>query len=115
MPQRSLAGRRTKMGRIVAEFRTGKASEADAIARVGNEAFSDVIPRFHNLGKTQELQGTFYEIDFGNQLALKDELFEIAGDVDSLNAEIEARWSLLEGAYTIQSGDFELANSMRDN
>ena len=114
MPQSGLAGRRTKMERIVAEFRTGQASEADAIARVGSEAFSDVIPRFHNLGKTQELQGTFYEIDFGNQIVLKDDLFEIASDVDSLNAEIEARWSLLEGAYTIQAGDFELANSIRD-
>ncbi|MDB4664411.1 HNH endonuclease [bacterium] len=114
LPQSGLAGRRTKMERIVAEFRTGQASEADAIERVGNEAFSDVIPRFHNLGKTQELQGTFYEIDFGNQLVLKDELFEIAGDVESLDAEIEARWSLLEGAYTIQAGDFELANSIRD-
>ena len=45
MPQSGLAGRRTKMERIVAEFRTGQASEANAIARVGNEAFSYVIPR----------------------------------------------------------------------
>lgn len=114
MPQSGLSGRRTKMERIVAEFRTGRVSEADAIELVGNEAFSDVIPRFHNLGKAQELQGTFYEIDFGKQLVLKDELFEIAGDAKSLNTEIEARWSLLEGAYTIQAGDFELANSIRD-
>ena len=114
MPQSGLAGRRTKMERIVAEFRTGRVSEADAIELVGNEAFSDVIPRFHNLGKAQELQGTFYEVDFGKHLVLKDELFEIAGDATSLNTEIEARWSLLEGAYTIQAGDFELANSIRD-
>ena len=114
MPQSGLAGRRTKMERIVAEYRTGQVSEADAIAKVGNEAFSDVIRRFHNLGKTQELQGTFYEIEFGNRLLLKDAIFEIVDDAASLNQEIDARWSLLEGAYTIQAGDFELANSIRD-
>jgi len=114
MPQSGLAGRQTTMERIVAEFRTGRATEATAIAAVGDQAFGDVIPRFHNLGREQGLQGKFYEVDFGRRLVLKDALLDVASDSEALNEDIEARWSLLEGAYSIQAGDFQLANDIRD-
>ena len=114
MPQSGLVGRRTKMERIVAKYQSGSVSRADAIGLVGNEAFSDVIPRFHNLGKYQELQGTFYEVEYGKHLILKDELFDVVSNFESLDSEIEARWSLLEGAFAIQAGDYKLANDLRD-
>jgi hypothetical protein len=114
MPQGALPTRRTTMERIVAEYRLGGITDAHAIDAVGREAFGDVIPRFHNLGKEQGLQGRSYEIDFGNTLVLKDSLFDIAGQAQELNEEIEARWSLLEGAYSITAGDFRLANDIRD-
>ena len=114
MPQCGLVNRRTRMEQICAAYRIGKISEADAIQAVGEEAFSDVIPRFHNLGKEQTLQGTFYEIDFGKKLVLTDALFDVAADAAPYHDEIAARWSLLEGAYSIQAGNFQLANDIRD-
>ena len=114
MPQGSFPMRRTKMERILSEYRLGKTTESDAIQAVGDEAFDDVIPRFHNLGKEQGLQGKFYEINFGKNIVLTDALFEVAGDPSPLYEEIEARWSLLEGAYSIQAGNFQLANDIRD-
>ena len=114
MPQSNLPNRRTKMERILAEYRIGKITEAGAIQAVGDDAFNDVIPRFHNLGREQALQGEFYEIDFGKNLVLTDALFDVAADASPLYDEIEARWSLLEGAYSIQAGNFQLANDIRD-
>ena len=114
MPQSNLQNRRTKMERIVAAHRLGSIAEADAIQAVGEEAFGDVIPRFHNLGKEQALQGKFYEIDFGKHLVLTDALFDVAANASPFYEEIEARWSLLEGAYSIQTGNFQLANDIRD-
>jgi hypothetical protein len=114
MPQGGLPSRRTKMERIVAEHRLGKLTKEQAIDTVGEEAFGDVIPRFHNLGKEQRLQGKFYEIDFGKKLVLTDALFNLATDLPSLQDEIDARWSLLEGAYSITAGNFQLANDIRN-
>ena len=113
-PQTSLPHRRTKMERIVAEHRLGKLDFGAAVDRVGNEAFGDVIRRFHNLGKEDWLKGSFYEADFGKSLSLTDAMFAIGEDAADLEEEIEARWSLLEGAYSIHAHGYSLANDIRD-
>ena len=114
MPQGGTPGRRTKMEQFFAEYRLGKLTESQAIEAVGAEAFGDVIPRFHNLGREQGLQGKFYEFDEGRQIILTDAAFDVASEASQLTAEIEARWSLLEGAYSITAGNYKLANDIRD-
>ena len=57
----------------------------------------------------------FYHFDQGKHLYLKDSLFEISEThrIELLN-ELEARWSLLEGAFKITQGDFKLSNDIRE-
>ena len=98
LPQAGMQGRLTKMERIVQAFKAGSIDEGDAVVRVGNEAFEDVIRRFHNLGSRSDFAGMFYDYDFGKQLVLTDAVHSLreipTGELDD---ELEARWSLLEG------------------
>lgn len=112
-PQQSNPTRLTKMERICAELAAGKIDRATAIVRVGDEAFTDVIPRFHTIGRNTEFaREQFYEIEFGKKLTLKDDLL-LLDSVDALEGEVDARWGLLEGAFVISQSDFELANDIR--
>jgi hypothetical protein len=79
---------------------TGKLSRSDAISIIANEGFNDVVPRFHTIGRdTRFAENHFYEADFGKSLRLKDSLMTLATtELDELLQEIDARWSLLEGA-----------------
>lgn len=113
-PQQSNPSRLTKMERIVADIRSGKDSIDTAVVRVADEAFSDVIPRFHTIGRDSNFaKNTFYTTDFGKRLTLTDQLLSLS-DVDQLDAEVSARWSLLEGAFVINQSNYALANSVRD-
>jgi hypothetical protein len=113
MPQQATPHRRTRMEQIVASMQFGMSYEA-AVTEVGQTAFGDVIPRFHNLGKFDDLQGQFYRVEFGKHLDLTDGLLRLAeSDRGDLMAELDARWSLLEGAFAIGAENFELANEVR--
>jgi hypothetical protein len=115
-PQQGFANKRTKMERIVSELELGALSHAQAIDEVASTAFEDVIPRFQTIGRDKEIvKERFYEIDYGKRLVLKDSLLSIADSgLEELEQELDARWALLEGAFTINHTHFELANDVRD-
>jgi hypothetical protein len=114
-PQQANPARLTVMERIVNEFNQGIIDREEAIIRVGRNGFNDVIPRFQTIGKDKDLLGErFYEFDFGKNLHLKDGLFSIASEGKiTLLEELEARWSLLEGAFSIYQENWQLSNDVR--
>ncbi|WP_132053127.1 HNH endonuclease domain-containing protein [Pseudocnuella soli] len=116
MPQQANPARLTVMERIVKELTSERISYSAAISRVGAEAFGDVIPRFQTIGTDKELaKGRFYEFQQGKGLLLKDGLLEVGtGEIQSLYQEVEARWSLLEGAFSINQTHAGLSNDLRD-
>lgn len=116
MPQQSNPSRQTVMERIVSEFNLGGITRAEAIERVSEKGFHDVVPRFQTIGSNKfKIGQPFYDIQFGKYLDLKDSIMGFDKDlIDSLDAEADARWSLLEGAFSINQSQFELANDIRD-
>ena len=117
MPQQSNPGRLTKLERIVKQVEIGQLTDLAAVDRVANEGFNDVIPRFQTIGTNRQIAADyFYEFDFGKSLILKDNLFQIAESTPSeLEDEIDARWNLLEGAFSINQtqSQYSLANDIR--
>ena len=118
MPQQINPGRLSKLERIVKKQNLGNISENEAIMTVGREGFNDVIPRFHTVGQNSNFaKDYFYKIEFGKRLIIKDSLLDIAeNSFIELEGEIEARWSLLEGAFEIQHSpeNISLANDYRE-
>ena len=115
MPQLDHESRTTVMERVVSQKRLGRIDHDEAVSIVAAEAFNDVIPRFQNLGKSAEFQGKFYTFEMEKSLLLTDDLHTIvdAHQAD-LDAELDARWSLLEGAFQIGRSNFQLSNDLRD-
>ena len=103
------------MERVVAALKSDSLSKSQAIDDVGQNAFDDVIRRFHNLGTTTSFDGKFYRYEFGKSITLTDDLFRV---VDSsgreVKDELDARWGLLEGAFAIKCEDYQLANEIRE-
>ena len=118
MPQQSNPGRLSKLERIVKKHNLGKISKNEAIMTVGREGFKDVIPRFHTIGQNSNFaKDYFYKIEFGKKLIIKDSLLNISETAFiELEGELEARWSLLEGAFEIQQSPeyIALANDIRE-
>lgn len=116
MPQQGNPNRLTKMERIVKEYELGVLSRTGAISKVAEIAFEDVVPRFQTIGTDKNIVSDyFYEIDFGNKLVLKDTLLSLDTlQLDQLEAEVLARWGLLEGAFSINQTDFKLVNDIRE-
>jgi hypothetical protein len=113
LPQQNTPGRRTVMEQIIAETRCGLARE-EAVARVGKEAFGDVVRRFHVLVGLEQTQGRFYRYEFGRSLSITDELHRLQEAKGAeLSAELDARWALLEGAFSITCSDYALSNEIR--
>jgi len=102
------------MERIVAALHAEKLSLDQASSEVGLTAFEDVINRFHNLGNDTSFRGKFYQTDFGRKLELTDALHAVATSSRSeLEEELDARWALLEGAFTMRHEHYELSNDLR--
>jgi hypothetical protein len=116
MPQLYQPGRLAVMVRIIAEYKSGKLDEQGAIDRVGNEAFGDVIKRFHNVGSHGNLsESMFYRFDMGKNLIITDDLHSlIENSATELESELEARWSLLEGAFSLHHDNYQLCNDLRE-
>jgi len=116
MPQQGNPNRLTKMERIIKEYQLGVVDRDEAIKKVADTAFEDVVPRFQTIGSDKNIVANyFYEIDAGNKLTLKDTLMNFENDqLCILENEIEARWGLLEGAFSINQTDFKLANDIRE-
>ncbi len=115
-PQQSNPSRRTKMERIVDSLRKGLIDYDGAVNLVATEAFNDVVPRFQTIGTDKDIVGEmFYHFDFGKKLYLHDAAFQInETSKQELTDELDSRWSLLEGAFSIAHGDFKLSNDVRD-
>ena len=64
MPQQATPGRLTVMERIVQKLTVERISYDEAVVEVGQQAFEDVIRRFHNLTGLPQAQGKFYDFDF---------------------------------------------------
>lgn len=114
-PQQSNPARLTVMERVVRELDGGAITQAEAIDRVGIDGLQDVVPRFQTIGTDKSIvKEHFYEFEFGKKLVLKDSILGLAEQSEELEEELLARWSLLEGAFTINQSDFELANDVRE-
>ena len=113
MPQLAHETRFTIMEKIVARYKGGGVSYDEAIEYVKNNAFGDVIPRFHNLDRIK-LEDRFYHItDSG--IILTDSVFEVfeGADKEVLKQELDARWSLLESAFAMKRENAELINDIK--
>lgn len=116
MPQQGNPNRLTKMERIVKEHQLNVISKQEALQKVADTAFEDVVPRFQTIGTDKTIVSDyFYEIEKGKRLVLKDTLLDFnTAQLDTLDSEVEARWGLLEGAFSINQTDFQLANDIRE-
>lgn len=114
MPQQPTPSKQTVMERIVALHKSGRITIEDAIQHVGNDGLKYVIRLFDSLNNDESFKGKFYRFDYGKELILTDELHTIAeSSHGELEEELEARWGLLEGAFSIQQHNFALSNDIR--
>jgi 5-methylcytosine-specific restriction endonuclease McrA len=116
MPQQGNPNRLTKMERIIKDHQLGITNRNEAIQKVADTAFEDVVPRFQTIGTDKRIVANyFYEIDVNHKLIIKDTLLNLNNEqLDTLNSEVIARWGLLEGAFSINQSDFKLANDIRE-
>ena len=113
MPQLSHETRLTVMEKVVARYKGNAIGYDEAIEYVKNNAFGDVVPRFHNLDR-MELDHRFYEItDSG--IVLTDSVFKVFDGTDrlELKQELDARWSLLESAFAMKRENAKLINDIK--
>lgn len=113
MPQLNHDTRYTKMEQIVTRFKGGAVDYDEAIDYVKNNAFDNVVPRFHNLNQI-DLPKKFYDIT-KDGIVLTDSVFNVFNDTESeaLHKELEARWSLLESAFAMKRENAQLINDVR--
>jgi len=115
MPQQANPSRRTFMEREVRKLNLGSTDIDVSIFNVGKEGFNDVIKRFHNIASFKEFQGKFYSFDFGKSITLTDNLHNVVEQHSKdISKELDARWALLEGAFTIKADNYQLANEILD-
>jgi hypothetical protein len=115
-PQQSNPSRLTVMERIVAALQANTITYNQAVERVELEAFNDVVPRFQTIGSNKAIVGDrFYHFDHGKKLYMHDPVFKIQEEnKEELYEELDARWGLLEGAFTLANGDYQLTNDIRE-
>ena len=116
MPQQATSGRLTVMERIIINFNSKIISYDQAVQQVAENAFNDVIPRFQTIGTNKEIVfEKFYHFDHGKKLYLHDSIFLLNATYrNELDAELDARWSLLEGAFMIGHKNWTMANDIRE-
>lgn len=118
MPQQNRPGRISKLEKTISKLKISSISRTDAVSLVAAEGFEDVVPRFHTIGRDKKFaENYFYEFDYGKSLHLKDSILQLAtSEFDELISEVDARWSLLEGAFEIAHSQINLtlANDIRE-
>jgi hypothetical protein len=110
MPQLSIPNRKTVMETVVDLYKIGSISYDKAIDMVKQNAFNDVIPRFHNLNG-QPIDMKFYDINKSG-LVLTDNIFRLCEekDLDILVDELLSRWSLLEASFEMSKEQAYISN-----
>ncbi len=116
MPQQGNPKRLTVMERIVKDLEVGNITHTEAVTRVADKGLENVVPRFQTIGMHKDLiKEHFYTFEYGKVLNLKDSLLGFSEEqFQELETEFISRWSLLEGAFTINQKDFSLANDIRE-
>lgn len=116
LPQQSNPTRQTEMEKIVSQLRIGVISFDKAVQLVGDNAFNDVLPRFHNIGKNKDFAlNRFFKFSPGKSIEISPLTHEIKFQFgESAELELDSRWSLLEGAFSLTRGDTKLENDLRD-
>ena len=113
MPQLDNSSRKTVMERVVDAMKFNMTLD-HAINEVGKNAFGDVIHRFDNLAGINDVKGMFYRFHDGKFIELTDDLFLIHSEsLTEVVEELDARWSLLEGAFSMAGHDYQLSNDVR--
>jgi hypothetical protein len=112
-PQLLHPDRLTVMERIVELHQASRLSREEAIIRVARDAFGDVVPRFHTVGNVP-VPVRFYDAS-SDGLVLSDAVFELFNHpaARELDAELGARWDLLEAAFELKRDGGSLANDVR--
>jgi 5-methylcytosine-specific restriction endonuclease McrA len=84
-------------------FNAGTVGEDELLGMTVKEGFKEVITAFHNIGRSTLPQRFFTDDRRSKQrgISLTDELFQLlgSGDFANLEAEVEARWRLVETAW----------------
>ena len=113
MPQLNNEKRSTKMEQIVTKYDAGVVTYDQAIDFTEQNAFGDVIPRFHVLNG-HAIKNKFYDRS-DNGIVLTDSLFKVFDDDEKNNImqELDARWSLLESSYAIKQENAQLINDLK--
>jgi len=113
LPQLNHETRTTVMEQAVMKYNKGILDYEKAIDYVENNAFNDVLPRFHNMDR-KPIEHKFYE-KTKNGLVLTDSVFRVFQDEDKteLKRELGARWSLLESAFSIKRENAQLINDLK--
>lgn len=116
MPQQGNPTRLTVMERVVTGLNSNSLSKTKALDTVGTNGLDNVIPRFQTIGRDSNIvKEYFYEFDFGKKLILKNSILRFSNEqITELEEELNARWSLLEGAFSINQSDYTLANNIRE-
>lgn len=99
MPQLSDPTKSTRVEQAIAGFKSGTLTKEQAISRIENEAFRDVLPRFHTVNGVQ-VPVKFYSYT-SSGLSLTDAAFMVfqSPERDKLLQEIHRKWSLLEETF----------------
>ncbi len=116
MPQQNNSNRLTVMERVVKSLKLGSITQTEAIEKVSTDGLKNVVPRFQTIGRDKKIAHEyFYKIDYGKKIILKDSLLAFNNeDHKELHDELMARWSLLEGVFSITINNFKLANDIRE-
>lgn len=113
LPQLNHDTRLTVMEHAVMKYNNEILNYGEALEYVQNNAFNDVLPRFHNIDG-RSIENKFYE-KTKKGLVLSDSVFKVFQDDDKkeLQQELDARWSLLESAFSIKRENAKLINDLR--
>jgi hypothetical protein len=84
------------------DYNEGKVDESTLLQVTAKKGFVNVIEAFQHLSGFEETR--FYSGDFRRGITFHDPLLQLAGgeDAHNLNGEIEARWRLVESAWTLR-------------
>lgn len=94
MPQLADPRKRCLVERAVYDLISRKITRDQAVEYIKNEAFVDVLPRFHNVG-TGQVRTRFFQYD-ADYITLTPHAYEVLSDRDrrsKLMREVEGRWS----------------------
>ena len=114
LPQLNLPHRQTVMEKAVGLLKVKPEQYDQVIQFVKDNAFNDVIPRFHTFNK-EHVGMDFYKFE-NEKMIITDNTFRLlekSSDITLLD-ELDSRWSLLEASFQIKRENAMLTNDALD-